>query len=89
MPKPKSSSDFRVKAAVKSFRRRSPVRHSKAFLMGLRAVLAARYRLPVVYCNPFRQGSARFDAFRAGCQQGNFIYLPGASSSRTLKWDRT
>jgi len=80
MPKPAISSDRRIEAAVRRYQRRSTVQHSKAFLLGLRAVLAARYRLPVVYCNPFRQRTAKHDAFRAGCVAGNSIHLPGGTS---------
>jgi hypothetical protein len=77
MSKPITSQDRHIKAAVKRFKRQSRCQHSQAFLQGLRAVFADRYHLPVLYCNPYRQGTAKFDAFRAGCQAGNLIYLPG------------
>lgn len=78
MTKPSLTPQARIDAAVKAFKQRETCQHSPAFVLGLRAVLAARLRVPVVYCNPYRQRSAKFDAFRAGCQAGNFIYLPGA-----------
>lgn len=76
MPKPITPQDRRIKAAVKRFKRQTPCQHSKAFLQGLRAVFAARYHLPVLYCNPYRQKTAKHDAFRAGCVAGNAVHLP-------------
>ena len=86
MPKPITPQDRHIKAAVKRFKRQTPCQHSPAFVLGLRAVLAARLRLPVVYCNPYRQRTAKFDAFRAGCQAGNFIYLPVTGIAPVPAW---
>ncbi len=86
MPKPKTSPLSRIDAAVKAFKKRSPCHHSPAFVLGLRAVLAARLRLPVVYCNPYRQGSAKFDAFRAGCTAGNTVHLPRRGLTNFQSW---
>lgn len=86
MPSYRTTPDRRIDAAVKAFKKRAPCHHSPAFVLGLRAVLAARLRLPVVYCNPYRQRTAKFDAFRAGCQAGNFIYLPVTGIDPVRAW---
>ncbi len=86
MPKPITPQDRRIKAAVKRFKRQTPCQHSKAFLQGLRAVFAARYHLPVLYCNPYRQKTAKHDAFRAGCVAGNAVHLPRRGLTNFQSW---
>jgi|JI10StandDraft_1071094.scaffolds.fasta_scaffold445572_4 hypothetical protein len=87
MPKPKTSPISRIDAAVKAFKKRSPCHHSPAFMLGLRAVLAVgESASPVVYCNPYRQRTAKFDAFRAGCTAGNTVHLPPRGLTNFQSW---
>lgn len=73
---------------IRRFKRQFGHSWSKAFLRGIRAVFSARMKFPVLYCNPYKHGTAKHEAFQLGCEKGNrFPFFQSRESLQTRNFE--